>query len=78
MGLGERIKRLELVRGGKCPACGLGSSSTGEYGVVWNEDPEPAEPERCSECGWQLEYIVTWDDLWHAREYNPLTKATGL
>lgn len=63
MSLSDRLRRLERVRGGRCPACGLGSSLTGDYEVIWDEDPEPAEPQWCSECGRQTVYIVTWDDL---------------
>lgn len=67
MSLSDRLRRLELVRGARCPACGLGSSATGEragYSVEWDyENSEPAEPEWCGECGQQTLFVVTWDDI---------------
>lgn len=67
MSLSDRLRRLELVRGGRCPACVLDSSATGgraSYSVEWDfENAESVEPQWCSKCGRQTLFVVTWDDI---------------
>ncbi len=65
--LDARLRRLE---GGDepCPGCGWDGSWAGvEFVVSWDDlDADPADlepPEACSECGRQLEIIVTWGGL---------------
>ena len=63
-GLGTRIKRLESGHVPPCDGCGDdGDDSNVVYEVTWVDNQgDTGEPERCSECGRLLEYVVTWAD----------------